>query len=530
MKSTALFFALLFALAASVWAQDESNCLSSDEAKKVIESMKPFPQIALNKQLNKELVTMRQTREKLDATIAADTNKNQNLVPESNKLSEKNLQRVCQMLKENGWLMRELVGDDGFDAFIFLITNNKNIRAQQELLPVLIEASKKGYIGNPLLASFVDSIRVGYRMPQIFGTQAAIRGNIVYLYPLLNEEKTDEWRGTYNLPPLAAQIRAFETRYQMPVLKSRSFPNAPNLQKKQSEKSDDTKVLGLSDDENEPVTVETRLVNLNVRLLTQDLKAPANLDLTKDDFTITENGVEQEIAFFSNTEKPFDLVLLLDFSISTQDKQGQIKKAAERFVDAVRANDRVAVVAFTSNPVVISDLSSDKTALKQKIADIEIRGGSAVWNSLQFVYDNILKEKTNARRSAIVFMTDGDDTGMKIPFADIVETVRRSETTVFPIYFGARGGFSEYSERQVRLHQQMLSLLAEESGGQFYTANEAKDLSGIYEQIAGELGQVYSLGYEPKNDARDGTWRALNVKVKSQPNLVVRTRRGYYAN
>lgn len=529
MKTTNLFLAIFFALTTGVLAQ-ESICLSNDEAKKVIESMKPFAQSSLNKKLAKELITMRGEREKLNAKVAADTDKNQNLVPEANLLGYKHLARVCQMLKESGWLSRELVGDDGFEAFLFLITNNQNIQAQQELLPVLTEASKKGYIGNPLLASFVDSIRVGYRMPQIFGTQAAIRSNVVYLYPLLNEEKADEWRAMYNLPPLSAQIRAFEMRYMMPVLKSRRYPNAPNLQRKINDKTSDTKILGLSDDENEPLKVDTKLVNLNVRVLTQDLKVPTNLNLAKDDFTILEDGTEQEIAFFSNVEQPFDLVLLLDFSISTEDKQDQIKKAAQRFVEVARPADRIAVIAFTSQPSVISDLTSDKSALKQKIAEIQMRGGSAVWNSLKFVYDNILKEKNPSRRSAIVFMTDGEDTGMKTTFADLVEIVRRNDATIFPIYFGARRGFSEYSERAIRLHQNMLSMLAEESGGQFYAANSAKDLSGIYEQIAGELGQVYSLGYEPKNETRDNGWRALSVKIKSRPELVVRTRRGYYAN
>lgn len=530
MKTTALFFALFFALTASARAQGESSCLSSDEAKKVIESMKPFAQNSLNKNLRKELVALREAREKLDAKIAADTTKNQNLVPESNKLGETNLKRVCQILKETGWISRDLVGDDGFDAFLFLITNHKNIPAQQELLPVLVEASKKGYIGNPLLASFVDSIRVGYRMPQIFGTQAAIRNNVVYLYPLLNEEKTDEWRRMYNLPPLAAQIRAFEMRYALPVLKSRRYPNAPNLQRKTNEKTSDTKILGLSDDENEPVKIDTKLVNLNVRVLTQDMKVPANLSLTKDDFTILEDGAEQEIAFFSNVEQPFDLVLLLDFSISTEGKQDQIKKAAQRFVEVARPADRIAVVAFTSNPTIISELTGDKAALKQKIGEIQMRGGSAVWDSLKFVYDNILKEKNPARRGAIVFMTDGEDSAMKTTFAETIETVRRQEATIFPVYFGAQRGFSEYSDRTIRLHQQMLSMLAEESGGQFYTANSAKDLSGIYEQVVNELGQVYSLGYEPKNETRDGGWRELSVKIKSRPELLVRTRRGYYAN
>ena len=532
MKSAALFFALFFALTTSLSGQ--SRCLTDEEAKKVIDSIKASPSTTENKKLRKEFLEMYETRQKLIEKISGDINKNQNLIPESNQLGAKHLARVCQVIKENGWLTKEaLGGDDGLEAFIFLISNNKDIQAQEELLPVLVEAAKKGYIGNPLIASFVDSIRVGSKMPQIFGTQAVIRNNVVYLYPILNEEKVDEWRKQYDMPPLAYQIRAFEGRYLMPVLKSHRQPVPPSLraqQKKTDEKNRDTQLLGISDDENEAITIETKLVNLNVRVLTQELKVPAGLKLTKDDFTVSENGTEQEISFFSNTEQPFDLVLLLDFSGSTIEKRGLIKKAALRFVELARPVDRVAVVAFATQIKTISELTTDKTALNQKIKDIDMDGASPIWDSLRFVYENILKEKPAGRRSAIVFMTDAEDNSLNTTFADVMEVARRGETTIFPIYLGSLRPGSGWSERYLRKAQQSLYMLAEESGGQFYKANNAGDLKGIYEQVVNELGQVYSIGYEPKSEARDGGWRALTVKIKTQPNLITRTRSGYYAN
>jgi VWFA-related protein len=530
MKTATLFLALFFVLAVNVSGQN--RCLTTDEAKKVIESIKA-PNTTENKKARKELLEMQGVREKLNSKIAADTEKNQNLIPEANQLGLKHLARVCQIIKEEGWLTREALGDDGFTAFIFLITNNKDFQAQQELLPVLIEAAKKGYIGNPLIASFVDSIRIGSKMPQIFGTQAVIKNNVVYLYPILNEDKIDEWRKMYDMPPLAYQIRAFEGRYMMPVLKSYRQPLPPSLrqsQKKNEKNSADTEILGISDENEEAITVETRLVNLNVRVLTQDLKVPAGLKLTKDDFTVSEDGTEQEISFFSNTEQPFDLVLLLDFSGSTIEKRGLIKKAAQRFVEVVRPIDRVAVVAFASDIKTISELTTDKNALSEKIKDIDLNGASPIWDSLKFVYDNILKEKTAGRRSAVVFMTDGEDNSLNTTFADAMEIARRGETTIFPVYLGKNWGSNQWATRYIRKAHQSLYMLAEESGGQFYKANDAGDLKGIYEQVAGELGQVYSIGYEPKNEVRDGGWRALTVKIKTQPNLVTRTRRGYYAN
>jgi Ca-activated chloride channel family protein len=528
MKAPVLFLALFFAFTVNVLGQYQ--CFSPEEAQRVIDSIKTAAPGSENKKVRTELLEMRKEQDRLSLKISADTEKNQNLIPEANLLGEKNLMRVCQMIKENGFLTKEVLKQDGFEAFIFIITNNKDIQAQREMLPVLVEAAKKSYIGNPLLASMVDSIRVGSRMPQIFGTQAAIRNNVVYLYPILNEEKVDEWRKMYDLPPLTVQIRGFEERYLMPVLKSPRLPAAPNSRQKKNDKAVDPEILGISDDENEALKIDTKLVNLNVRILTQDLKAPAGGKLAKEDFTILEDGVEQEISFFSNTEQPFDLVLLLDFSSSTIEKRGLIKKAAQRFVEYARPTDRIAVVVFAGEIKIVSELTTDKTALSQKIKDINIDGGSPIWDSLQFVYENILKEKSAGRRTAIVFMTDGEDSSPKSTFADAMETVRRGDTTIFPVYLGRQTGFSEYSDRYVRKSQQSLWMLADESGGQFYKAKDVKDLSGIYEQVLNQLGQIYSIGYESKNEVRDGGWRNLEVKIKTQPNLITATRRGYYAN
>ncbi len=526
MKTTALFLVLFFAATAGVFGQNQ--CLTAEETKKVIDSINsPLRPAAENKNIREELIRMRQEREKLNDKITADTQKNQALIPEANRMGEKHLLRVCQIIKENGWLSKESVQDDGFDALLFLVTNNKNILAQRELLPVFVEASKKNLVGKPLIASMVDGIRIGFGLPQIFGTQAAIRNNVVYLYPLLNDEKTDEWRKAYEMGPLRNQILDFERRYQMPVLKS---PKQPITRAGKTNENSDTAILGITENENEPLKIDTRLVNLNVSVTAQNSKAPANLNLTKDDFVVLENGAEQEIAFFSTTEQPFDLVLLLDFSSSTEEKRGLIKKSAQRFVEYARPTDRIAVVAFATEIVTVSELTSDKTALKEKIKDIKLSGGSPIWDSVKFVYENVFIDKNPSRRSAIVMMTDAEDYSLNTTFADVMETVRRGDATVFPVYLGKMRGSDQYRERNIRKSQQSLQMLAEESGGQFYKAEDVKDLSGIYEQVINSVGQIYSIGYEPKNGARDGVWRALEVKIKNQPNLIARTRRGYYAN
>lgn len=517
---------LLFIFSTNLVGQN--SCFTTDEAQRIIETIKNPPVLTENEQIRLELLEMQSQRKRLNDIISADFEKNQKLIPESNLMGEKHLLRVCQILKKNGWLRMKQIQEDGFLAFTFLITNNKAHQLQQEFLPILSEAAKHGYIAYPLLATTVDSIRIGLNLPQIFGTQATIKKDVIYLYPLLNGKKVDEWRKKYDLPPLAVNIKGMENSYFFPVLKMQRQNMAPNL--KVNEKNNDIPLLGIFNEENEVLKIETKLVNLNVRVLTQDFKIPKELNLLKEDFTILEDDKEQEVSFFSTSEQPFDLILLLDFSASTKTNRGLIKKATQRFVEYARPNDRIAVVAFANEIKMVSKITTDKKLLIQEIKRLELEGLSPIWDSLKFTYENIINKESVGRRSAVVIMTDGEDNSKNTIFADLMETVRLGDTTIFPVYVEEKWLGNDLVKKNRRRSYQSLWLLAEESGGQLYKANEIKDLNGIYEQIINELGKVYSIGYQANDENRDGGWRNLKVKIKNQPNLIAKTRLGYYAN
>ena len=479
-----------------------------------------------NKKARKELLQMREGAEKLSVRIAVDVDKNKGLIPQVNDLGKQNLSRVCEVLKENGWLTRDAIQEDGARALAFLIANNRYYQAQRELLPVLLAAAKKGFVNRVLIANLIDSIRVAQGMTQIFGTQATVRDKAIYLYPLANETRVEEWRKAYGLSTLAEALRDMEVGYGFPALKMLSPPG--DVQAKSAK--GDIAALGISDGEKETVKVETELVSLNIRVLTRDLKPTVNLDLSRENFSILEDGVEQQIAFFSMTEKPIDLVLILDFSGSAVERRGLIKKAARRFVQHVRPQDRIAVIAFANDIQVISDLDDDRSILDEKIRNIEMTGSSPIWDTLNFAYRNIIDKESSGRRTAVVFMTDGVDNSPRITFADLIDVVRQHDTTIFPVNIGKRSNWNESEARWLRTARLSLTMLADESGGQLYDADDIKDLDGAYDQVINDVGKVYSLGYEPKNYTKGGKWRSLTVNiVKSQADLIAKTRRGYYA-
>ncbi|HEX8368677.1 MAG TPA: VWA domain-containing protein [Pyrinomonadaceae bacterium] len=557
MKGSIFGFAFVLILVFSAQAFAQGRCFTEEEAKKIADSINAAQKASENKKVREELLKMHAARGELNLKAVENGEKNPKLIAEANQMGETQLVRLCQIVKENGWLTNEMVGEDAVAAALSVVRNNKAFELQKEFFPVLAAAAEKGLVSKANLAWLIDSIRLGGGQPQIFGTQSHVKNEMIYLYPILNEERLDRWRALYDLPPFAAFIKELEVRFQSVVIKSPRLPVAPVL--KQPTKKSETSALGLEDDENEVVKVETQLVNMNARVLNEDLSSAVNLNLKKEDFAVLEDGKEQEIAFFSTTDKPFDLVLLLDLSGSVKGKLDLIIESAQRFVQAARPSDRVGVVIFTHEAKVVADLTTDKKILLEKIKGIKAQGGSKVWDGLKFTYDNIIKTQSAGRRSAIVFMTDGVDNSLlqdvqrwmrrnspdpvtgnlnalnpatapsETTFTELLEIVRQNETTIFPIYLDAENPDLDWYKKAVRQGRRSLEMLGEETGGQNYYAKKINDLNGIYEKIIDDLSRVYSLGYESKNETRGGEWRSLTVKIKNQPKLVVRTKRGYYA-
>ena len=288
------------------------------------------------------------------------------------------------------------------------------------------------------------------------------------------------------------------------------------------------------------IRIDTDLVSLSVsvfgRKVTQTTPA-----LQQNEFAILENGTPQEISFFASAETPFDMVLLLDLSGSTADKLSLIRKSAKRFVDATRPTDRIGVLTFTADVQVASLPTLDHETLKQSIDRIEKpRGGTNFWDALRFALEHVLGEsRAEHRRSAVIAMTDGVDNALPDVFGDgsltsfpeLIEIVRKSDSVVLPIYLDTEKEAGRHGTplSAYALAQQQLTELAALSGNSVYRARKVKDLDGVYSQIVHDLGMVYSLGYRPANPMRDGAWRSVAVQLVGHPDLVARSKPGYYA-
>jgi VWFA-related protein len=301
--------------------------------------------------------------------------------------------------------------------------------------------------------------------------------------------------------------------------------------------SADTKTNAKRSDE-EAVVLKAALVSLNVSVTNRAGVALANLK--KEEFEVAENGERQKIEFFQPTTAPFNLVLVLDLSGSIKDKLDVVRSAALRFLDVLGPQDKVAVVTFTEEIRVVSQLTDDRNELKRRIRAIDqSRGGTAFYEALWFSLMDTLRG-TRGQRNAIVVMSDGVDSSLdrynplesRVSFNQLAHRLEEADVIVFPIYLDTE--YEEVFERgnssseAYAISRDQLERIAELSGGQMFKAEKVGDLAGVYKQVAAAMRTVYSVGYYPTNAEKDGTFRRVRVLV-DRPDAAVRARKGYYA-
>ncbi len=529
------------------------TCLGAEEIKSLSAGLDGPAKSFFNKQLEQEILALGVSVSPKEAPPQLAKPKIPDAKPAAILVDDK----VCALLKMHGWITNSLAGEQGTSGFLFLLKNNTSAELQRALLPLVAKAAEKGELKRDLLlASYIDNVRVRAGYKQWFGTQAVERDGFLYLLPIENEAKVDERRGVYGMELLRDYIRNLERKMGMPLLRSERFfadaglgiqfrdllagraaigPAANGGDKTGSDNIGGDKT-GSDKTDGEVIRIDSAVVNIDANVYDENSKKPVDV-LGQKDFRVLEDGVEQEAAFFSKTESPFDLVLLLDLSGSTAEKVKLIRRSTRKFIEAARPVDRIAIVTFAFENKIVSGFSSNKQELLASTENIKDNGASRIWDALKFTLDDMFPPKTPGRRRAVVLMTDGVDNALLsefgnaslTSFSELMESVLHGDAAIVPIYLDTEPERPAQTNAY-KLARKTLHFLADESGGFYYYARKLEDLNGVYKQVLQDLGRVYSIGYTPKKQNRSGEWRTIKVEVPAQPALKVRTRSGYYAN
>jgi Ca-activated chloride channel family protein len=268
------------------------------------------------------------------------------------------------------------------------------------------------------------------------------------------------------------------------------------------------------------------LVSLNVSVTNGE--GQYITDLEQPEFEVFEDGARQTITFFSRKQQPIALAVLLDTSNSMEDKLSTAQEAAVGFARRLKPEDVAEVIDFSSQVRILQEFTNDAGALERAIRSTHADGSTALYNSIYISLKELKKIKARTedeiRRQAIVVLSDGDDTSSLLPYEEVLELAKRSETAIYTIGLrdqrdGSRPNFKEA--------EYVLKQLAQETGGRTFFPNSVHELPKIYEQISQELSTLYSIAYSSKNPVRNGAWRRIVVRV-GRPGLIGRTRQGYY--
>lgn len=334
--------------------------------------------------------------------------------------------------------------------------------------------------------------------------------------------------------------------------------------------------------EGDVVKIDTTLVSIPVSVMDRDGKFIPNL--SQSDFHVWEDGVEQRVAYFASTEKPFTVALMIDTSGSTRFKLEEIQEAAIAFIEQLRTDDKVMVFSFSDRIRYLSPPTNDRYKLRDAIRQTEPGSGTRLYDAVDEVINHHLNQIQG--RKAIVLFTDGvDTTSRQGTYESNVRDAEELDALIYPVEYdtfgdmgvmnpggggwpsgggssgsviidilagilggggsgsypnggggnpnrrgGRRGGGGGWpgtgnSKAEYELGDQYLHELARVSGARLYNA-EQQNLAVAFRSVAEELRRQYSLGYYPTNTPRAGERRSIKVRV-NRPELVVRTRDSY---
>ncbi|TDI34154.1 MAG: VWA domain-containing protein [Acidobacteria bacterium] len=258
-----------------------------------------------------------------------------------------------------------------------------------------------------------------------------------------------------------------------------------------------------------------------------DKKGRLVTGLDEDNFTIFEDGVEQDIEFFAHRELPLKMVILLDVSTSMRQKLPMAQEAAIGFVGSLKPGDEVQVVEFGERVLTLVDFTSDFDDVAKAIRSTKVKGATALYRALYVsIKDLEAYRRDELDRRAVVVLSDGNDTISRLGFEDVKTQARKSNVIIYAI--SLRASRADLKKEKYRNAKYELDMLARESAGNSYAPEKLKDLAGVYEEIATELKSQYSLGYVSTNNEHDGKWRRLQI-LTAASGTVVRVREGYYA-
>ncbi|MGH9766802.1 MAG: VWA domain-containing protein [Blastocatellia bacterium] len=301
-------------------------------------------------------------------------------------------------------------------------------------------------------------------------------------------------------------------------------------------------------DDGDVIAIDTAEVLLPVTV--RDSTGQFVTDLKAEDFIILEDGSPQPISSFALKRMPVHVVMMIDTSSSVTRELEDFKESAWRFINQLAPEDQFSLIRFDDEVELVQDWTASRNALKRALNRLR-SGMFTKFNDALYLAAHEQLGKIKGRK-AIIVLTDGIDSGRGgVSPERAFRTLVEEETPVYVVsktriqsrveredleYYEKTSSSSVNKLRiegikmtlaQLESSERNLTRIAEETGGRVFLPASFDDLGDAYQQVADELRSQYVIFYTPTNSNRDGSYRAVKVKVK-QPGYRATTRFGYY--
>jgi Ca-activated chloride channel homolog len=293
-----------------------------------------------------------------------------------------------------------------------------------------------------------------------------------------------------------------------------------------SKEPENTAVIGR---DNGKYTLQRNVDEVVLNATVLDDKQHMVTTLAKDDFKVSEDGVQQTITSFQHQDIPISLGILVDNSGSMRTKRQAVNTSALDLVHYSNPDDESFVVNFSDEAYIDQDFTSNVNKLREGLSHIDSKGGTALYDAIMASADYLSK---NAKRpkQVLLVITDGEDNASS---TTLEETVRRIQDLQGPIIYSIGLLYDDTGGgREAHRARRALEMLSNETGGISFFPKNLDQVDAIAGEVAKDIREQYTIGYHSTKPINQGGYRSVHVeaKAKGYNKLTVRTKTGYYPN
>jgi len=296
-----------------------------------------------------------------------------------------------------------------------------------------------------------------------------------------------------------------------------------------------------------PATIKVDVDVVNILFNVRDKKGGLIGNLEKGDFSIWEDGKQQEIKYFNReTDLPLTIGLLIDISASQGNLIEIEKDAASQFFSQVlRTKDLAFLISFGPDADLLQDYTNSPRLLRAGLEGLKVNTdfggglnpgpvptiyqpkGTILYDAVYLAANDQLKGQVG--RKVLVLITDGEDQGSHYKIKDAIDAAQRADALVYGFYYVDRAFYMGHGITFGGVSDSALRQMSEDTGGHVFHIDRKNPLQEAFRELQDEMRSQYAIGYTPTNSAKDGSFRRIEIRANNK-DYKVQARKGYFAS